>query len=325
MTKQKKNNLFVYPVKVFYFLVKNLIQRISAVLIAVIIWIVVGNQNPLNNIEFQLATSVSYVNVPNNLVITNELIEQINIKIKAQRRDTNKIKASNFQIILDLKNIKEGKNNFTIAAGDIQSSINFKLISLTPHTLIIDADRVAEKSINIRVIVAGLHETNKVIKKLQNTPSSVLVKGPISFIKDLEYIETLPVDIDINQQEQDFVIGLNIPKNLSIPEGIENISGRIILGEKAKSVLFDKVPVSPIRSSFEVRSNPKTINILLSGPSEIIDNINKNKLKAYINLLDYQPGKYNFKKFDLNLPSEVIIKKSWPPVDVWILTNKKKL
>jgi YbbR domain-containing protein len=133
----------------------------------------------------------------------------------------------------------------------------------------------------------------------------------------------MPVNIDPLKEEQDFITALNVPSSISILEGVENISGKIILGTKSKNIRFDNIPVFPIKSSFEVRSNPKAINVLLTGPEELIDKISKEDLAAYIDLSQYQPGIYSIKDFDLSLPPEINIKTAWPPVDIWILENKK--
>ena len=321
MQEQERASFFYYLLKIIRFFFRNVVQRVTAIFLAFIIWMLVGNQNPLNDTEFQLNTPVSYTNIPNNLVVINELLEVVNITITAQSRDTNKIKSSNFQVVLELGEIKKGENIIAITSKNIQSDINFQLISFTPQNLVVQADRVAEKPVDVSVIFAGLE--GRVITKLQKTPSSVLIRGPISVLRHLDYIETLPVNINQDTLEQDFVVGLNLKKHLSVLEGVENIAGKILLGDKAKSVLFEEVPVFPIKSDFEVRSNPKTINVLLLGTEEFIKSIKKDKLTAYIDLNNYQPGKYVIKDFGFNLPTEISVKKAWPPVDIWILNNKK--
>lgn len=321
MQEQKNNSFFDYSLKIIHFFFRNIVQRATAVFLAFVIWILVGNQNPLNDTEFQLTASISYTNIPSTLIVTNELLEFVNIKISAQKRDANKIKSSNFQAVLDLSKIKKGENNITIIPRNIQSGINFQLISFTPKNLVVVADRVAEKPLDVRVIIAGLED--RVIDKLQKTPSRVLIKGPISVLSELDYIETNPVNIDQSLFEQDFVVDLNISKNLSVLEGVENIVGKIILGDKAISILFENIPVFPIKSSFEVRSNPKAINVLLVGSKDLMATINKKEISAYIDLSGYSPGEYSIKEFDFNLPTEITIKKAWPPVDIWIVNNKK--
>ena len=323
METKEKYIFFLYIKKVINFFLKNLLQKVSAFFIALIVWFLVGSQNPLDTTEYQLAIPISYTNIPNQLVVTNQLIENINIKVVAQKKDKNVIKPSNFQAIIDLQKIKEGENVISITASSLQSNTNYKLISFTPAQLSVETDRVAEKSVSVRVITAGLEESNRVIKDLKRTPASVLIKGPLSLIQDLEFIETQPIDIDKNQDSQDFITNLNIPKNVSLSEGIENISGTILLGDKPANIRFDNIPIFPVGSLFEVRSNPKAVNFLLSGPENLISNLKKEDLKGYINLSEYQPGKYNIKQFYLNTSSEILIKQAWPPVDIWILNSKK--
>lgn len=321
MKKDSSKISFLRKIFIIIF-IKNLPQKILAFIFGAIIWFFVGNQNPLQTVEYQLSIPVSYTSLPKNLAVTNELIENINIRVLAQSDDRDLIKPSNFQSVIDLENIKEGENEIKINQTFIQSDVNYKLVSLSPNNLFIVSERLAEKSIPVRVIVAG-NLGDLVVSKIDNEPSFLLIKGPFSVVQHLEYIETQPININYTDLEQDFVTGLNIPKNIVLVEGIENISGVITLGEKKTSIRLENIPVFTVGSIFEVRSNPKEINFLISGPQDIVNSIKKEDLKSYIRLNSYEPGKYLIKEVDLNLPSEVVIKKTWPPINIWILNKKK--
>ena len=315
-----------YFLKVLQFFYRNIIQKIVAVIIAFIIWILVGNQNPLDRVEFQLTVPISYTNTPNNLVIINEIVESLNIKILVQKRDSNSIKPSNFQVVLDLNSIVEGENNIAIRPSNIRSEVNFRLESFTPQNLLIKTEVSGKRTFPIRLITTGLEQSEKVIDEIKITPSTITMQGPISTIKKLNFIETIPLKLNPLETTIDFVLGLNIPSNLSVLQGPENVSGTVFLGEEGKNIRFNKIAVLPIKSDFKLRINPKTINLLLSGPKNLIDNLNRDNLSIYIDLSNYQPGNYTIKEienFDFSLPPEIIVKTIWPPIDIWILNEKK--
>ena len=301
--------------------IRKIPQKLLAIIFGIVIWFFVGNQNPLEITEYQLSIPVSYINIPKTLAVTNKLIENINIRVTAQKSAKSSIKPSNFQAIVNLQKVKEGENEIQLDQSSIQSDANYKLLSLLPNSLSVNTERVAEKNLPIKVIVAG-DLGDKVISQITKKPDFVLVKGAFSVISSLQYIETQPVAITSATPKQDFVVALNIPQNISLLAGIENVAGTISLGDKAINIRLEDIPVFAVGSNFEVRSNPKKMNFLISGPQNIVSSINKDELKAYIRLNDYKPGKYVIKDVNLNLPSEVIIKTAWPPINIWILNNK---
>ena len=68
----------------------------------------------------------------------------------------------------------------------------------------------------------------------------------------------------------------------------------------------------------------KRLTFYYQEQKQIIQNVKKENIKAYIRLSSYKPGKYVIREVDLNLPSEIFIKRSWPPINVWILESKKQ-
>ncbi len=306
------------------FFIRNLPQKIVAIFFAIIIWVFVGNQNPLDTTEYQISVPISYTNIPKDLTVVNPLVENVNIRVTAQKQDRSSIKPSNFQVIVDLQKIQEGENEILLTASLIQSDANYKLIGLLPNQLNIVTEPTVEKRIPIRITLVDSLGDNTVITEIQQTPNFVSIKGARSIVKNLEYIETLPVEINLSKNSHEFVVSLQPPSNVSLVEAIENVSGTIFLGEEVANLLVENVPVFPAGGSFETRINPKKINLLLSGAKQIIQNVKKENIKAYIRLSSYKPGKYVIREVDLNLPSEIFIKRSWPPINVWILESKKQ-
>ncbi len=310
------------------FFIKNFPQKIAAVILAIVIWVFVGNQNPLDTTEYQISVPISYTNIPKDLAVVSPLVENVNFRVTAQKQDRSSIKPSNFQVIVDLQKIQEGENEILLTSSLIQSDVNYNLIALLPNRLNIVTEPTVEKIVPIRITLVDNLGDNTVIIEIQKTPNFVSIKGARSIVKNLEYIETLPVEIAndriSSENSYEFVVSLQPPPNVILLETIENVSGTIFLGAEVGNLLVENVPVFTAGGSFETRINPKIINLLLSGAKPILQKINKKNIKAYIRLSNYKPGKYVIKDFDLNLSSEILIKRAWPPIDVWILENKKK-
>ena len=304
--------------------IKNFPQKIVAVLLAITIWAFVSNQNPLDTTEYQISVPISYTNIPKELAVVSPLVENINLRVTAQKQDKSSIKPSNFQIIVDLQKIQEGENEILLTASLIQSDANYKLIGLLPNQLNITTEPTVEKRVPIRITIVDNLGDNTVITEIQQTPDFISVRGAKSVVKNLEYIETLPVEINLSKNVHEFVVSLQPPYNVSLLEDIKNISGKIYLGAEVSNLLVENVPVFTAGGSFETRINPQKMNLLLSGSKNILQKINKKDIKAYIRLSNYKPGKYVIREVDLNLSSEIFIKRSWPPINVWILKNKKQ-
>ena len=133
------------------FFIKNFPQKILAVLLAITIWVLVSNQNPLDTTEYQISVPISYTNIPKELAVVSPLVENINLRVTAQKQDKSSIKPSNFQVIVDLQKIQEGENEILLTASLIQSDANYKLIGLLPNQLNITTEPTVEKKVPVRI------------------------------------------------------------------------------------------------------------------------------------------------------------------------------
>ncbi len=153
---------------------------------AVGIWyvVVIGDQ-----VDIQLEVNVEYKNVPNDLIITEGLVNSIEVRLRGPEALMRDIPASSRVHVVDLSALHKGRNvipfiflrNKTLRAFDVQD--------ITPSRLIIMADTVQERNVNVKAqIVSSIPTSNFKIENVIVEPNNVLLRGPNNTVQNINNI-----------------------------------------------------------------------------------------------------------------------------------------
>lgn len=100
------------------YILKNWQYKILSLVIAFILWFyVVSNQS--FNIKFNVP--IEYDNYPANLKLVGKIENSAKLFLEGRRDIINRIDKNNIKIRIDLKNAREGKNNYIITSKRIEN------------------------------------------------------------------------------------------------------------------------------------------------------------------------------------------------------------
>lgn len=264
-------------------LASNIGLKITAFLMAVLIWIYVTEiKGP--EMEKQFYLQIQTRNLAENLVVTTEL-PSVTISLKGSKTLIEKIKSDDLTAYVDLLGKKEGKYQMIINITKPESA---NLISIEPELMIVDMQAVTEKLLPIVIKYKGQTGVGIVLGEPRINPEKLAVSGPSESIQKLK--EAL-VEID-REKFKEGVSKLSLPYIITDDQGKpltkqdvarQKISSRYdaIEVEIESSVRKDlktvgirpkttgSLPTDRILNSIDI--NPK--NVTISGPSNILAKI----------------------------------------------------
>ena len=194
------------------FLKRDLVYKISAILLAFLLWFYVTNlQNP--TIDKTVSVPIVYNGLKQGLV-TSEKPTNIDIKLKGPTSVINPLVAKDIKATVDLSQAKMGESSYPV---QVTLPSGVELISIKPGASIniqIDAITELQLSVNVKTINAvaqGYSSYDPVI-----TPSRVVVRGAQQLLASLEYAQ---VTLDLNGTTDN--LALTVPINLVATGGVQ--------------------------------------------------------------------------------------------------------
>ena len=155
------------------FLSRNLTPKLLAVLVALIVWIFVMNeQNPPTEGSFQVQLSKQHM--AENIMVT-EAPETVRIKVRALRNAIAGAAGKDFRATVDLSDLKAGQFSLPVA---VTLPTGFELVEVNPDKVRVKLEAMRTRQLAVEVRLVGPTAADMVIDKAQVQPATVTIAGP---------------------------------------------------------------------------------------------------------------------------------------------------
>jgi len=160
---------------------RNLAAKIVAVLIAVILWgYVMNEQNP--STEGSFTAQVQLVNVPEGYKVTQGT-DKVKITVRGARSLFVSNSDVNFEASVDLREAKSGKGEYKVR---VKMPQGFELVDVQPGTVEVTLDPIVRRKVRADINVNGSPASGVTVAKVTQASSEVMVEGPSSAVKEVE-------------------------------------------------------------------------------------------------------------------------------------------
>lgn len=165
----------------------------------------------------------------------------------------------------------------------VPAKINTSITITSPH-----------KTVPLRIIPIGTIAFGKAINTINSDINEVTIYGEEAV---LDGINNIPVEIDVDGLKEDKLYNVTIKKPIGIRymnNSIANI--KVALGEEVTRE-FDNVGIEyqNLESNYTVnakRVNDRSLTVIVKGVDSVINNLDSNMIRAYVDLKGYGPGEH---------------------------------
>ncbi len=272
--------------------IEDWVMKLFALFITMALWLgVSGLRAPittrLNNIVLQPRIS-------NDLEITNSPVTEVALVITGDSRKIDQIKRENLIVSYDLTSVQSGDMVIQLTPQNVNVELptGVRLEEIQPNKIAVKLETVEEREIPVKAETTGSVGENYEIYSETVVPQKVIVRGPSSYIKSLDFVPTEKINLD--NSEADFT-AKQIPLNLSNPKATVldtavDVSFRI--GEKRIEKTFN--------ISLKNENEGKKATVALYGARSVLENLRPENLR--VELIGDQSGQSSLQ---LIIPAEI--------------------
>ena len=227
---------------------------------------------------------------------------------------------------IDISGIKEDlSKKLKVKAVDVNGN-EVKEVKIEPDMVEVSISLTRgypEKQLTVKPKIIGKPAPGYYISEILSSPDEIKIFGNYSKISDIEFLETIPIDVNGITK----TLSVKVPPALE--EGLNIVDGEVELIEvtiQVKEVIIQKIlknisvlpqNLSPFVSC-EIK--PEIIEITVEGKNILIDKLEAKDIKAFVKFTD------NFKveqkvKVQVDLPEGISLIKI-EPEEVTVLINK---
>jgi len=275
------------------FFTENIGLKIISLILAVSLWLfVVGEETS----EIGLSIPVEIINVPPDLAVTNDVIDDINLRVSGPRRMIRRLAGETLSKIIDLQDAQAGIINFDISSEDLPLPHGVKITRLSPTSVTLQLEKIEQKKINILPVLQGSPPAGYEVVSVRFIPNEVIVSGPTSVLASLDTLWTKPITVEKKSESFKQGVTLDLSLHQITVLSKEPIQVEVTIDQRIVSRSYDSIPIKVINTPYAVELNPNQVSVMVMGPVKLLSGLEKDKdIEAYVDLQGLIPGQHTKK------------------------------
>ena len=212
------------------------------------------------------------------------------------------------RVDIDISSIKEDLITDKIVSIYDRNGEEIKDILVKPNIVSVSikvGEGYPEKILPVKPRIIGKPAPEYFISKIEANPSDIEVYGNYSKISKIDFLETIPIDVNGITKTLTVKIPPIIGEGIYISDEQESlIEVQIHVMEKEEELLFENIKIIKRDASPFVNYQliPETVDVKISGKYNDIKNVTEDDIIAFVNLLDIEIEKT---KVEVELPSGI--------------------
>jgi YbbR domain-containing protein len=167
------------------------------------------------------------------------------------------------------------------------------------------------RTVVVKIVTSGQIASGYRLTNIFAMPPTVTIFSADPSLVDTipGFVETTPINLNMASEDIEIRVALNLPENINVV-GSQNVTVQIGIDPIQSSISFTNIPIQieGLGEGLRVEFSPFNVDIFLSGPLPLLDELNQDNILVLIDLTDRGPGTYQ-------LAPEVLLENAQISVD----------
>jgi YbbR domain-containing protein len=167
------------------FLTHNLNYKLVSLAMALIVWMTVLGRRDV----VILKTVPLLINLPENTVIANEVINEVDYRISGTRFLMKRIEQKDLDPVkIDLSNVSIGRKLITIPDDSLRLPLGARVISINPQSVSIDLAEATRMRVPLKLNVNEELLSREKVEVVSIDPKEIEIVGAEKVVREIEFI-----------------------------------------------------------------------------------------------------------------------------------------
>ena len=263
------------------------LKVISLILGASLWYIVAGERGT----EIVLSIPLEFQNVPEGLEVIEESAQQVDVRLRGSSEFLRGLSPKEIQAAVNLEEALPGDNTVYLTPGQVNTPYGVRVMRVSPASVNLAIEPVSSRRVQAVPRVVGEPASGFLLANIALEPPDVMVSGPSSRVANLEQVATEPISAEGLRETYSQPVRVLIDDPfVRLPEGNTVEVTLEVQEEKIERELVGVAVLSS--SSADVEFTPAAVDVAVSGPRSVVENLRVEDLLAVANLDGLAPGEH---------------------------------
>lgn len=222
-----------------------------------------------DKVESWIDVQVVFRGAPENLVISDGLINKLAVRIRAARGLSRGLVGRDATVVVNLSSITRGSNAIAITRDMLPFTTAFEVMEVSPSRIQIVADVMASREIELETGFSGRLGPDLFVKSIKITPPAVAVSGADSLVTGIAKL-LLPVPLSGDVPKGHSAVTVAVPAPSSVTVTPPQVSVDLEVDVRTRQMrLTRNVVLSPEPGGAGPEISPSRVTIVADIPESI--------------------------------------------------------
>jgi len=239
---------------------------------------------------------VEIVNLPRNLIISNQFKTQLEVTVSGPRGMIRKIAQQSITRSIDLRDAEPGNVVIRNDPDSIKFPHGIRVLRIQPSHIILLLDRLIQKDLPIEAVTSGKPPAEFELAAIRLEPDKLTLSGPQAILSAVDVIKTMPIDLSTLTGPATRQVSLNLRQEVADLIGDPIVTAEISLRKKFVIREVKKIPVrlEGLAEDGRAAVKPRFVKARIRLPLMIVNSGNDlgALVTAGVNLAGLPPGRH---------------------------------
>jgi YbbR domain-containing protein len=306
---------------------KNWVLKLLSLLFALFLWYFVVGED---KVDMNVTIPVEIVNLPRDLVISNQFKKQLEVTISGQRSIIRGLSNQHISRSIDLSDAIPGTVVKQNQPDSIKLPHGLSILRIQPPTITLLLDQLIQRELQIEPILKGSVHKDFKLGTVVPDPTTLEISGPQAILGNLKTLKTIPVNIGDLDQSAVKQVSLDLQPEIADLIGEPVVAVRINVIELKKEVQIANIPVEfdPVggkETEMIYQVKPPTVSLAAEVPKRLLQRSKdlKSLIKVSIKPVTLKAGNQKLKVIAESMPQVRILSVTPDTVTLEIDETKK--
>lgn len=242
---------------------KDWTLRFISLVLAVILWYFVGGDD---TVDKNVMAPIEVINLPRDLVISNQFKREIEVTISGSRRQVMKIEKGDVTRQVDLVHAVPGTMVISNENHLISVPRGVKVLRTQPDSIILSLDKLIQKQLVVKPVTKGTLAPHHVLRGITMKPETISVTGPQAVLSQINELQTRVIDISGMDQPMQLQIPLELTPDLLDLIGETSVTADLDIVEETVEKRISGLPIEMDNNGGRRHFTPTTVTITAALP-----------------------------------------------------------
>lgn len=235
--------------------------------LAVVLWFFVGGED---SIEKTVRVPVEIINLPRDLVISNQFKKEIEVSVTGPRSIILSMDEQEIARRVDLSSATPGTIVIENDTAHITVPRSVSVQRVQPASVILSIDKLVQKHFPVVPNTVGSVASGFEVKMIRMTPDFITITGPATILDKLTELQSRFISIDGLERSVQLQIPLELAPGIVDLIGETSVTADVEIGPVSVTKTVSNVPVQAVLDGVSISVVPKTIAVTAKFPKVLI-------------------------------------------------------